>query len=197
MLPADCSASNHALSILHPNNTNHKHPCTRSWCITYNYYSREGIWKTWPEQDIWKENVLYYVLGKEHHEKNPITHEYIRTPHIQGYVYLKTKRRMGFITELFNSNTIHCEPARSTPEKASEYCKKENHFIEAGNLPNTDPKMQWTEYIELYKTFTPKNLNQDVKWGKFFATHLHTYDAIRAYTLEFPKVREGHTHVCV
>lgn len=67
----------------------------------------------------------YYVIGKEVGENG--------TPHLQGYVYFKTKKRGSTLKKI--NDRIHWEPMYSTPKQASDYCKKDNNFVEFGELP--------------------------------------------------------------
>lgn len=47
-------------------------------------------------------------------------------PHLQGYLVLHTKARLGGVKTLLRDNTAHCEPARGSNEEASAYCHKDD-----------------------------------------------------------------------
>jgi hypothetical protein len=71
----------------------------------------------------------YCVLGKE---RGPET----GTPHIQGYIYFKTKKSFTQVKSFFGDN-LHIEAQRGTCKEAIDYCKKEGDFEEFGNPPLT------------------------------------------------------------
>jgi hypothetical protein len=57
------------------------------------------------------------------------------TPHLQGYLILRTKRRISFLKDLPGLSRAHWEVARASPKVASDYCKKDGEFHEFGELP--------------------------------------------------------------
>ena len=77
------------------------------------------------------DNYDYIVVGKEVGEQG--------TPHLQGFVILKTKLRLNQVKRLL-CQRCHLEICRGTPEQASDYCKKDNDFVEHGTLPAKQPK---------------------------------------------------------
>lgn len=91
----------------------------RHWCFTINNPCStddpsillEGLYK-------------YLVWGEETGESG--------TPHYQGYVQLKVPMRLTALSK--KATHAHWEPARGTPEQASQYCKKDGHYTEIGEL---------------------------------------------------------------
>lgn len=84
------------------------------------------------------------VTGKEVGENG--------TPHIQGYVVFKEKKRITALAKLIPR--AHWEVARGTPKQASAYCKKDGAFEELGVLPMTGgerTKKNWDEAWQLAK----------------------------------------------
>lgn len=71
-------------------------------------------------------DLTYLVFGRERGESN--------TPHLQGYAAFTTRKSFGIVKALI-SRRAHLEPAKGTPNQASEYCKKDNDFQEFGTLP--------------------------------------------------------------
>lgn len=60
------------------------------------------------------------------------------TPHLQGFISFRDGKTDSAVRKLLPGCFI--EPARGTPAEASAYCKKEQPFFEAGELPVDKPK---------------------------------------------------------
>ena len=69
----------------------------------------------------------YIVVGKEVGESG--------TPHLQCYGYFHKKARYAKLAKLWKA---HFEPAKGSPQQASDYCKKDGDFYERGDLPCID-----------------------------------------------------------
>nr|QKV51062.1 putative replication associated protein [Crucivirus sp.]QKV51068.1 putative replication associated protein [Crucivirus sp.] len=75
----------------------------------------------------WLPDCEYWVIGRETAPGG--------TPHLQGYCVFMDRYRM---TEITKKNAVckrcHWEPQTkfSTPKQASDYCKKDGHFLEHG-----------------------------------------------------------------
>lgn len=113
----------------------------RHWCFTINNYDEELIQLTF---DSWKRITKYLVFGFETGESG--------TPHVQGYMALKVKRRLTALKTLHPG--AHWEISRGTPDQASLYCKKDGKFIEWGVLPVTSGQataVVWEDIHELAK----------------------------------------------
>lgn len=68
----------------------------------------------------------YHVMGFETGDSG--------TPHIQGLIIFKNPRAFKSVHKLlFNA---HIAPMRGTHKQASDYCKKDGEYHEAGDLPN-------------------------------------------------------------
>jgi len=94
----------------------------KHWCFTLNN-PVEG-------EFIDAELVEYLVVGDEVGESG--------TNHKQGYVCFKKKMLLTGVKKLLAR--AHWEVMRSTPKKASDYCKKDGKFFEVGQLPETAPE---------------------------------------------------------
>lgn len=91
----------------------------RGWCFTIN---NPGVAdKTWVERF----SCTYMVCGEETGESG--------TPHLQGYLHLENAKSLSGM-KLIHPRA-HWEPARGTPQEASDYCKKDGQFTERGTLP--------------------------------------------------------------
>lgn len=123
----------------------------KHWCFTINNYDEETIEDLF---ESWKEKTSYLIFGLEISSSG--------TPHVQGYLSLKERKRLSFLKEM--SAVAHWEISRGTPKQASEYCKKEGRFIEWGELPITagairgaQLKEDWQSIHQLAKS---GNLNE-------------------------------------
>lgn len=71
-------------------------------------------------------DLRYIVLGNEKGEDK-------NTPHLQGYVELKTQVPLHLFKKWFGSDRVHVEFAKSSAEVNIQYCKKEGDlFFEFG-----------------------------------------------------------------
>lgn len=91
----------------------------KHWCFTLNNpkngYDDLNNVKDWS----------YMVAGKEIGENG--------TPHLQGYVAFNKRYRFNAVKTMLP--TAHLEVACGTPLEASDYCKKDGDYFEAGELP--------------------------------------------------------------
>lgn len=55
------------------------------------------------------------------------------TPHFQGYMELKERKTLAQIKTLLGSHHVHIEARRGTSEQASEYCRKDDTYVEGGS----------------------------------------------------------------
>lgn len=89
---------------------------SRNWCYTLNNYTEEELKGL---KDI---DCKYHVLGEEVGEKG--------TKHIQGYIEFANAISFESIkSKLFRA---HIEKRLGSSKQASDYCKKENKFVEIG-----------------------------------------------------------------
>jgi len=140
-------------------------PASLNWCYTWNNYD-ETILDLW--LDTLKNKCKKWIYGKEVGENG--------TPHLQGYIELKTKGRP---IELFRniSNKIHWEKAGGDLASNSIYCMKEGNFIDNYNaeycfkpqvIPDPfggNPPMEWQQkVIDLIKN-TPDERTINWYWS--------------------------------
>ena len=94
---------------------------TKNWCFTFNNYTDADC-----ERFALLPNfqIKYLIYGKETGESG--------TPHLQGFVHFKARKRMSGVKSALGSSTIHVEPARNVA-KAVEYCKKDGDWFEFGD----------------------------------------------------------------
>lgn len=55
------------------------------------------------------------------------------TPHFQGYMELKAPLRFPGIKRLLGSNKVHIESRLGSAQEASDYCKKDDTYVEGGS----------------------------------------------------------------
>ncbi len=98
----------------------------KRWVFTLNNYTDDEtkVFTEAVDQGDWK--VTYIIFGKEVGEAN--------TPHLQGFICFSVRRTLVWLKRRLG-NRVHLEVARGTSEEASEYCKKEDDFVEFGTLP--------------------------------------------------------------
>lgn len=97
---------------------------TRHWTFTINN------WTTDHDEELKRKGeageFTYLVYGYETAASG--------TPHLQGYVVFKVRKRLSTAKALLPGNP-HMEPKRGTPKQASDYCKKDGVFQEFGLCP--------------------------------------------------------------
>lgn len=101
----------------------------KNWCFTINNYSEDELELMDDLSQRIPSEISYLIIGKETGENG--------TPHIQGFIQLVKKQRLGQVRNLLGGRA-HCEimAQNSTPWAASTYCKKEEDFQEWGTLQN-------------------------------------------------------------
>lgn len=108
---------------------------SRDWCFTLNNYTEE-------EYDaihtLDSTEYQYIVYGKEVGESG--------THHLQGYVYFVNAKSMSAVKKMLG-NRCHLEKTKGTPQQASDYCKKDNLYVESGKLPEKQGKRSDLEQI--------------------------------------------------
>lgn len=111
---------------------------SKHWVFTINNYSSDN------EESLRKlsDSLTYIVWGREVGEQG--------TPHLQGYLILKTKQRLSGVKKLFDCNP-HLEMKRGSAAQASEYCKKDGNFEEYGTLSDQGKRSDLDRVVELVK----------------------------------------------
>jgi len=57
------------------------------------------------------------------------------TPHLQGYLCLRDKKRISYLKDLPGLARAHLELARGAHQQAADYCKKDGDYHEWGSAP--------------------------------------------------------------
>jgi hypothetical protein len=109
----------------------------KNWVFTINNYSDEDLAKC---DSFGIQKCKYLIRGLEVGENG--------TPHIQGYLQLLNRSRLGGLKKNFHA-TAHFEIARGTAEEASNYCKKDGNFLEHGELVKKGQRTDLEEVVKL------------------------------------------------
>lgn len=98
------------------------HPAKR-WCFTLNNYTAEeydALVTLFENQEI----VEYGIFGREVGQAG--------TPHLQGFIRLVRKQRLGAVRLLPGLQRAHLEIARGSEQQNRRYCSKEGDVVERG-----------------------------------------------------------------
>ena len=132
-------------------NTKQISPAKR-WCFTLNNYKVEDI-----KGISSNSSINEYIIGEEVGD--------LGTPHLQGYIEFKTKKRpMGVFKEF---NNIHWEKCKGTKAQNIEYCKKDGKYHT--NMKIKKPlkklfdKLYWWEE-ELIEIIKKEPNDRDIIW---------------------------------
>lgn len=102
----------------------------RNWCFTLNNYAPIDVMtlllSPTEEHRVSTPVVTYICFGEEVGESG--------TPHLQGYLELKTKSRLAGVKKITGLEKAHFEMRRGTQQQAVDYCKKDGKFSCAGKL---------------------------------------------------------------
>lgn len=104
---------------------NTKTPASRQsqflkWCFTLNNWSKEEYKRLCI---VCTKMCRYWIIGKEIGDQG--------TPHLQGYIELKSKKRLDTIKKQFNERA-HWERAKGTRMQNKKYCMKEGDWEDRG-----------------------------------------------------------------
>lgn len=102
----------------------------KNWCFTWNSPT-EGKSAKELVQEIAQNFDTQYVIGGL--ETAPSTGQ----KHLQGFLILKTKKRLTALKKIDPLKGAHWEVARGSPSENKTYCSKEGRFHEEGEMPET------------------------------------------------------------
>ncbi|QMW68714.1 replication-associated protein [Crucivirus-234] len=129
---------------------------SRNWCYTINNPTNEEI-ETCDVIEC-SYNVFGFEVGNE------------GTPHLQGYIEFKDAKTLRSAKKSLGGRA-HLEQRRGTATEASDYCKKDNLFIENGSISNQGKRNDLDTLAELVKTKGIKGVIEEapgmfIKFGK-------------------------------
>lgn len=113
-----------------------------AWCFTLNNYTAKEF-EFLSSTLRTKSEKYFYIVGKEVGESG--------TPHLQGYIALKAKKKKfrplpTFAVNRNGKNAIHFERARGNRQHNYVYCSKDGDFI-----TNITPSAEQMEHEELQR----------------------------------------------
>lgn len=156
-------------------------------CFTLNNYSEEEVKsvKKWL-QDLYTKNCLQYgIVGLEKGEKK-------NTPHLQGYVHLKTsflKARDGNVLRWKSFPGLlraHLESARGSDLDSKAYCSKEEVLVELGEALEKAP-CRYSTLLSLGSMSAAAEEDPELYLKSYFALEKHFK---RTSTVSFPVVSQ-------
>nr|UVZ21334.2 replication-associated protein [Pigeon circovirus] len=110
----------------------------KRWCFTLNNPTEEEI----KSLDTWLVSDFHYaIVGKEVGEQG--------TPHLQGFVHLKQKKRLTQLKQLFKR--AHWEKARGSDEDNEKYCSKEGNVLLTLGIPAKGNRSDLSEAVAAVK----------------------------------------------
>ena len=89
-------------------------------------------------------NYTYIICGYEGHSDG-------KTPHIQGFVYLRQSMTKTALKKFMPRAHIEVKSPNSTFQQASDYCKKEGGYDEDGVLPSQGRRTDLENVVEMIK----------------------------------------------
>jgi len=98
---------------------------TRSYCFTINNYTDDELKCVRGLVDNFGGDFRYVCFGIEKGDSG--------TPHLQGYLELKSAQKSGFLKK-HGFSRAHLEKRKATREEARAYCTKEGKFEEFGTF---------------------------------------------------------------
>lgn len=93
----------------------------------------------------------YLIMGEELGKEG-------KTPHIQGYMELKTQLCLNTIKKRIGIRTLHIEKRYGTQKQAIEYCKKEGKWREFGTPKQQGKRTDILKYREMIKKKTMREI---------------------------------------
>lgn len=143
----------------------------RNICFTLNNYTEDEI------QVLEAADVQYMIYGKE---VAPTT----GTPHLQGYVELKTQQRIKGVKKLLGTDRMYIEERMGTQQQAIDYCKKSGDYYERGQIKVQGNRKDIDNVVKAVKSGMTKEevLNQfpsEAKKYMRFIDSLYQYEPAR------------------
>ncbi len=135
-------------------------PLAKHWCWTLNNPNDD-------DEMVNNELCEYQIFAMEVGEEG--------TPHIQGYLCLKTKKRLSGMKKLLPR--AHLEVMKGTPKQAADYCKKDGSFVEFGTLPKTAGQVLKTKWDKAYKAAKDGKIEEIPK--DMLIRYYHAFKRIR------------------
>lgn len=98
---------------------------SKRWCFTINNYTQQECDNL--VKELTMEKVVYAVVGWEVCENG--------SPHLQGFVNLKVKRRLTTLKASLNARA-HYEQAKGNDDQNRQYCTQGGDLNELNEMPH-------------------------------------------------------------
>lgn len=143
----------------------------RNVCVTWNNYPEQAF-----DEVLENPAFSYVIVGKEIGES--------KTPHLQIYAELKKRTRFNTVRKLFPG--CHIESRKGTAQQASDYCKKDGSFKEAGVISHAGKRTDLAKMRQLVKEGkTMFEIMDECDSAIRYHSHVVTYmNLYRASTLQ-------------
>ncbi len=136
----------------------------KDWCFTLNNYTNEECERIFT---LAEQHTTYLVIGKEVGEQG--------TPHLQGFVQMKNRKRGNQVQGLLGLQRAHLEKRRGTAREAAEYCKKDGDFREFGAMQIAGARTDLADITSrILNGETEENLVNNCEGYVQFRNHCHT-----------------------
>ena len=154
---------------------------SKHWVWTLNNYTDDELAAIEQRQSSLGEDgdFQYIVFGREIGESG--------TPHLQGYCICTRRRSLSWIKSKIGQR-IHAERMLGTSKQASEYCKKDGDYVEAGSGPST--KGGRTDLDSIYLAVKEGKTREEIG-DQFMGTYLRYKRSIDALIAEHNDVPRG------
>lgn len=146
---------------------------TTRWCFTLNNWTEEE-WRTL--QANLRFRAKYAVVGKE---VAPLT----GTPHLQGFVILKTRERLAGVVQALGILRMHLEKTVATSTQAADYCKKDGEFLEIGSLPGTLQENGMSALLQKAKEDVDQGCTLEELWDRHFGVMVKYRSSLTTYLM--------------
>ena len=157
---------------------------SRAWVFTHNNYASEDVDRY--EDMSYLPATRYLCFGEETGAEG--------TAHIQGYIAYNNARTATAVRADFPG--AHVEAAKGSAQQNKEYCEKEGHFFENGDMPMTSAdggEMEKVKWVEAKALAQAGNLD-DID-PRIYVTSYRTLKAIAKDHMVMPAGTDGVTGV--
>ncbi len=158
---------------------------SKNWCFTD--FELLDWNKIYEESD----DIRYICWGSE---VCPST----KRKHYQGWIQIKTKRRINGIKKLCRSKKLHIESCRGTEGENNKYCQKDNLYQTAGDFITQGKRTDLDELKKILdnggtlKDIADENMQAFVQYNRGFEKYKNMVD--KAARKHFRKLEVIHIH---
>lgn len=142
-------------------------PRGTDWCFTINNYTEDE--KRNVDNLVENAHAIYACYGIERGEGG--------TPHLQGFVQLRSRVRLNSVKSIPGFGRAHLETRRGSVQQAIEYCEKEGDFHEFGEKKSQGQRTDLASVKEAIDSgATPRQL-----WDSHFGSMVRYERSFKRY----------------